>query len=188
MKLMSLDQIRSKVNLNEGFYNIKELQITQKEVCISMLKQVKSRLENRDKEYCSPYVCDLVMDASFKAEECKRAIRKWIRQMIGYEFSFTLFVYNDHNDELNRSNHIIEARIDWVTRMIKKIENSIRYYIYDCNGNIVGNPKGYRTFKGANQQQNQKGSPAYRAIWDTYYQAKQADPSAPAFVSSIKQA
>ena len=30
------------------------------------------------------------------------------------------------------------------------------YFIYDCNGDIVGNPKGYRTFKGANKQANGK--------------------------------
>jgi len=39
------------------------------------------------------------------------------------------------------------------------------YYIFDCQGNIVGNPKGYRTIKGAIIQQNRHWSPANRAIW-----------------------
>ena len=43
------------------------------------------------------------------------------------------------------------------------------YFIYDCNGNIVGNPKGYRTYNGAERQQNSKKSIAYKAIWDAYY-------------------
>ena len=43
------------------------------------------------------------------------------------------------------------------------------YYIYDCLGNIVGNPKGYRTIKGAIIQQNKAGSKAYNAIWLTFY-------------------
>ena len=40
-----------------------------------------------------------------------------------------------------------------------------KYLITDCNACIVGNPKGYRTFKGADQQANREGSPANRAIW-----------------------
>jgi hypothetical protein len=43
-----------------------------------------------------------------------------------------------------------------------------RFYIYDCNGRIVGNPKGYRTIKGAIREQDRKGSPAWRAIWASY--------------------
>jgi len=42
------------------------------------------------------------------------------------------------------------------------------YFIYDCNGKIVGNPKGYRTFKGAEHQQNYKYSPAREAIWKAF--------------------
>ena len=53
---------------------------------------------------------------------------------------------------------------------------SERLYIRDCNGDIVGNPKGYRTMRGALQQKEQKGSPAYRAIWAAYYARKEKDP------------
>lgn len=43
------------------------------------------------------------------------------------------------------------------------------YFIYDCNNQIVGNPKGYSTFKGAEQQQNSTYGKAYREIWEAYY-------------------
>ena len=42
------------------------------------------------------------------------------------------------------------------------------YFIRDCNNNIVGNPKGYATFRGAVKQQDTPGTPAYRAIWSAY--------------------
>lgn len=42
------------------------------------------------------------------------------------------------------------------------------HYIKDCNGNIVGNPKGYKTIKSAIKQTEKVGSPAYNAIWNAY--------------------
>lgn len=42
------------------------------------------------------------------------------------------------------------------------------YFIYDCNGKVVGNPKGYATFKGAERQQNYPYSKAYCSIWEAY--------------------
>jgi hypothetical protein len=42
------------------------------------------------------------------------------------------------------------------------------FFIRDCNDAIVGNPKGYPTFKGANIQANKPNAPAYRAIWTAY--------------------
>lgn len=44
------------------------------------------------------------------------------------------------------------------------------FFIRDCNDRIVGNQKGYPTFKGANAQVKIPGSPAYRAIWAAYDQ------------------
>jgi hypothetical protein len=42
-----------------------------------------------------------------------------------------------------------------------------KYFIFDCDNNIVGNPKGYKTFRGANIQAN--GNTKLRwAIWDKY--------------------
>jgi hypothetical protein len=49
-------------------------------------------------------------------------------------------------------------------------------FIYDCNGNIVGNPKGYRTFKAAWVQQEKRTSPAHKAIWAAYEERKKTDP------------
>jgi hypothetical protein len=50
------------------------------------------------------------------------------------------------------------------------------FYIFDCNGRIVGNPRGYRDIRQATKQQNLKGSPAYRAIWQAYDARKKQDP------------
>lgn len=50
-----------------------------------------------------------------------------------------------------------------------------RYYIRDCQDNIVGNPKGYATFKGAERQaemRGKNGSAASRAIWKAFYQVE----------------
>ena len=50
------------------------------------------------------------------------------------------------------------------------------FFIFDCNGDIVGNPKGYRTMRGALRQQDRRGSPAWRAIWTAYDARKTRDP------------
>lgn len=50
------------------------------------------------------------------------------------------------------------------------------FFIFDCYGQIVGNPDGYRTAKGATRQAELKGSRAFRAIWQRYYEAKAANP------------
>ena len=38
------------------------------------------------------------------------------------------------------------------------------YFIYDCNGKIVGNPKGYATMRGASRQAKIFNSKAWRDI------------------------
>ena len=40
----------------------------------------------------------------------------------------------------------------------------MRFYIRDCNGQIVGNPKGYETHRGAQAQTANWRSPAAQAI------------------------
>jgi hypothetical protein len=50
------------------------------------------------------------------------------------------------------------------------------FYILDCSDEIVGNPKGYRTFRGANQQAHSPRSKVYREIWSRYYAKRQSDP------------
>ena len=39
------------------------------------------------------------------------------------------------------------------------------FFIFDCTGQVVGNPKGYATHKGASAQANGSNTPASRAIW-----------------------
>ena len=60
------------------------------------------------------------------------------------------------------------------------------YFIYDCNGNIVGNPKGYRTYNGAERQQNSKKSIANKAIWNAYYLKASNPTNSDNLVCSIK--
>lgn len=47
-------------------------------------------------------------------------------------------------------------------------DQSDNFFIFDCEGNIVGNPKGYRTMKGAQRQQNSHNSKVYRQLWGAY--------------------
>jgi len=42
------------------------------------------------------------------------------------------------------------------------------FYIYDTNGNIVGNVNGYRTHRGALQQASSPRGAAYGAIWAAF--------------------
>jgi hypothetical protein len=42
------------------------------------------------------------------------------------------------------------------------------FFIYDCNDAIVGNLKGYATFRSAYIQAEKRNAPAYRAIWAAY--------------------
>lgn len=58
------------------------------------------------------------------------------------------------------------------------------YFIFDCFGNIVGNPRGYRTYKGARIQANTPNSTARKAILDSY--AKQTLRDGNNLVSQIR--
>lgn len=59
------------------------------------------------------------------------------------------------------------------------------FFIYDCNDNVIGNPKGYRTMRGAKQQVYSSRTKIHRQIWDAYY-AKKATGSDDRGVSSIR--
>lgn len=52
-----------------------------------------------------------------------------------------------------------------------------RFYIFDCYGQTVGNPKGYRTHKGAERQASMKTSKAYGQIWRAYWSKQDTDPT-----------
>lgn len=44
------------------------------------------------------------------------------------------------------------------------------FFIRDCYDNIVGNPKGYRTHKGADKEANRKSGKTFAAIWNNFNQ------------------
>ena len=43
------------------------------------------------------------------------------------------------------------------------------FYIRDCNEQIVGNPNGYRTMRGASSVYNNPKTAAYKAIQDAFH-------------------
>lgn len=45
-----------------------------------------------------------------------------------------------------------------------------RYFIRNCKGNIVGNLKGYPTYKGAERQAEMHTAKAHKAIWSAFYE------------------
>jgi hypothetical protein len=51
------------------------------------------------------------------------------------------------------------------------------YFIYDCASQIVGNPKGYPTYRGASQQAFSTKSKAYAEIRSAYENARLANPA-----------
>ena len=52
------------------------------------------------------------------------------------------------------------------------------FYIFDCNDAIVGNPKGYKTHKGAQAQCNldrSKPTKIMALLWERFYARAQVD-------------
>jgi hypothetical protein len=50
------------------------------------------------------------------------------------------------------------------------------FFIFDCNGAIVGNPKGYRTHKGAERQCKLNGnSKVMQTLWNRFFERSQID-------------
>lgn len=58
----------------------------------------------------------------------------------------------------------------------------MRYFIFDCNGALIGNPKGYRTFRGASIQEKR----LYPLCLDRLEALRDSVPYA-RLVSSIRQ-
>lgn len=52
-----------------------------------------------------------------------------------------------------------------------------RFFIRDCFGNIAGNPKGYRTMRGAIQQADSRFSRVHRQLWGTFNTWEERNPS-----------
>lgn len=61
-----------------------------------------------------------------------------------------------------------------------------RYYIFDCNGKMVGSPAGYKTVGAATAQTNRKNASIYIQIWRAFREANHADPNHK-LVNMIKQ-
>ena len=51
-----------------------------------------------------------------------------------------------------------------------------RYYIFDCNGKMIGNKSGYKTHSLAKAQTNRKGASVYIQIWRAFSQARAINP------------
>lgn len=52
------------------------------------------------------------------------------------------------------------------------------FFIFDCNGDIVGNPKGYKTHQGAQRQcnlDNSKPTKIMALLWDRFHAQAQID-------------
>jgi hypothetical protein len=60
-----------------------------------------------------------------------------------------------------------------------------RYYIFDCNGKMIGNPFGYKTHSTAEAQTERKGYTVHQAIWRAFSQARANNPNH-TLVHSIK--
>jgi hypothetical protein len=52
-----------------------------------------------------------------------------------------------------------------------------RFFIFDCCGRMAGNPKGYRTHRGAKIQADSRKSKVHREIWDRFQMWQDRNPS-----------
>lgn len=55
---------------------------------------------------------------------------------------------------------------------------SHRYFITDCQGNPIGNPKGYRTPRGAHQVCESRNSRIKSEIWARFHVYRDSNPGA----------
>ena len=46
------------------------------------------------------------------------------------------------------------------------------FYIFDCNYQLIGNPKGYATHQGAQRQCENEKSQVKKTIWTNYWNTK----------------
>ena len=51
-----------------------------------------------------------------------------------------------------------------------------RYYIFDCNGKMIGNLFGYKTHSAAVAQTSRKGASIHAQIWRAFSAARAANP------------
>ena len=60
-----------------------------------------------------------------------------------------------------------------------------RFYIFDCNNKMLGNPFGYKTHGAAQAQTSRRGGTVRSYIWHAFNKGKIADPNT-SLVYSIK--
>jgi hypothetical protein len=60
-----------------------------------------------------------------------------------------------------------------------------RFYIFDCNNKMLGNPFGYKTHGAAQAQTSRRGGTVRSYIWHAFNKGKLADPDC-TLVYSIK--
>ena len=61
------------------------------------------------------------------------------------------------------------------------------FFIFDCNGAIVGNPKGYRTHKGAERQCKLNGnSKVMQTLWNRFFERAQSGNGTKSLIYSIR--
>jgi hypothetical protein len=60
-----------------------------------------------------------------------------------------------------------------------------RFYIFDCNNKMLGNPFGYKTHGAAQAQTSRRGGTVRSYIWHAFNKGKIADPNT-TLVYSIK--
>ena len=65
------------------------------------------------------------------------------------------------------------------------LKETIMFVILDCNDQIVGNAKGYRTLRGANAQVNNRGSKIKNLLWARYTEKEHSSPLDRPLVCSI---
>lgn len=63
--------------------------------------------------------------------------------------------------------------------------NVSRYYIFDCNNDLVGNPDGYLTYSRAAAVVNRKGYSLDCLIWQRFYKKVKTSPTS-VLVYSVK--
>jgi hypothetical protein len=64
----------------------------------------------------------------------------------------------------------------WVNQEITVNIDRNRFYIFDCNGKMIGNPFGYKTHSTAEAQTSRKGATVYSQIWHAYHKEKLVNP------------
>lgn len=156
---------------NAGFDYVKTLPVKGKQKLIDC---IEFAINNLSSDEGSPYICDHSLGFYNKLIN---PLSVWIAMQIDNKHSAVLYAYpSDFTSvcspgyiRFNASDKMKAYRLHWLKLMKTKVISSMPFFIRDCNGVIVGNPKGYTSHYQADKQANIKGSKAYNAIWNAYH-------------------